>query len=118
MKKRKVKLKFKLLLLSLFLVYVGVSFFLQQDDINALLKDQEELKEKYELTQTELQRLEHKKEYMATQDYIENEAREKFGFVYGDEYILTPSARPSESPSEQPSESPLEQPTEEPTPQP
>ena len=118
MKKRKVKLKFKLLLLSLFLVYVGVSFFLQQADINALLKDQEGLNEKFELTQTELQRLEHKKEYMATQDYIENEAREKFGFVYGDEYILTPSAQPSESPSEQPSETPSEQPTEEQTQQP
>lgn len=110
MKKRKVKLKFKLLLLSLFLAYVGVSIYLQQQDINALLDDQEGLKEKYELTQTELQRLEHKKEYMGTQDYIENEARDKFGFVYGDEYILTPSAQPSETPSEQPTEEQTQQP--------
>ena len=102
MKKRKVKLKFKLLLLSLFLAYVGVSIFLQQQDINALMDDQKGLKEKYEQTQTQLQRLEHKKEYMSTQDYIENEAREKFGFVYGDEYILSPSAQASEQPTQQP----------------
>lgn len=98
MRKRKVKLKFKLLLLSLFLAYVGVSIFLQQQDINALMDDQKGLTQTYEQTQTQLQRLEHKKEYMSTQDYIENEAREKFGFVYGNEYILSPSAQPSEQP--------------------
>lgn len=98
MRKRKVKLKFKLLLLSLFLAYVGVSIFLQQQDINALIDDQKGLTQTYEQTQTQLQRLEHKKEYMSTQDYIENEAREKFGFVYGNEYILSPSAQPSEQP--------------------
>ncbi len=102
MRKRKVKLKFKLLLLSLFLAYVGVSIFLQQQDINALMDDQKGLKEKYEQTQTQLQRLEHKKEYMSTKDYIENEAREKFGFVYEDEYILSPTARPTEQPTQQP----------------
>ncbi len=101
-KKRKVKLKFKLLLLSLFLVYVGVSIYLQQADINALLDDQKGLNEKYEQTQTEMQRLEHKKEYMSTQDYIENEARDKFGFVYDNEYILTPSEQPAEQETQQP----------------
>lgn len=101
-RKRKVKLKFKLLLLSLFLVYVGVSIFLQQQDINALLDDQKVLNEKYEQTQTEMQRLEHKKEYMGTQDYIENEARDKFGFVYDNEYILTPAEQPTEQATQQP----------------
>ncbi len=91
MKKRKVRLKFKLLLLALFLVYVGVSVFFQQGDINALLAEQKSLNDQYEATQTELERLQHKNEYMSTQEYIENEARDKFGFVYGDEYVLTPS---------------------------
>jgi cell division protein FtsB len=98
MRKRKVKLKFKLLLLSLFLAYVGVSFYMQQMDINALLEDQKGLSEQLDLTQTELDRLEHKSEYMSTQDYIENEAREKFGFVYENEYILSPSAEPTQQP--------------------
>lgn len=91
MKKRKIKLRFKLLLLTLFLVYAGVSFYVQQTNINTLLDEQKDLNERCETTQTELDRLEHKSEYMSTQDYIENEARDKFGFVYEDEYILTPS---------------------------
>ena len=27
---------------------------------------------------------------MNTKDYVENEAREKFGFVYKNEYVLSP----------------------------
>lgn len=91
MKKRKIKFRFKLLLLALFLVYVGVSIYIQQINISALLVEQDELNERYETTQTEFDRLEHKSEYMNTQDYVENEAREKFGYVYDNEYVLTPS---------------------------
>lgn len=92
MKKRRIRLRFKLLLLTLFLAYVGVSIYLQQFDIDKLLEDQQGLSAQYALTQTELSRLEHKSEYMGTKDYIENEARKRFGFVYDNEYIFTPSA--------------------------
>jgi cell division protein FtsB len=91
MKKRKVKFRFKLLLLAFFLVYVGVSIYIQQTNINTLLEEQKALSEQYEQTKLEKDRLEHKNEYMNTQDYVENEAREKFGFVYENEYVLTPA---------------------------
>jgi|GEM_PF-1139363 len=91
MKKRKVKFRFKLLLLAFFLVYVGVSIYIQQTNINTLLDEQKALSEQYEQIKLEKDRLEHKNEYMNTQDYVENEAREKFGFVYENEYVLTPA---------------------------
>lgn len=99
MKKRKIKFRFKLLLLAFFLVYVGVSIYIQQMNINTMLDEQKVLNEQYEQTKIEKDRLEHKSEYMNTQDYVENEAREKFGFVYDNEYVLTP-AENSENPSE------------------
>lgn len=91
MKKRKVKFRFKLLLLAFFLVYVGVSIYIQQTNINTLLDEQKALSEQFEQIKLEKDRLEHKNEYMNTQDYVENEAREKFGFVYENEYVLTPA---------------------------
>jgi cell division protein FtsB len=91
MKRRKIKFRFKLLLLAFFLVYVGVSIYIQQTNINTLLGEQKALNEQYEQTKIEKERLEHKSEYMSTQDYVENEAREKFGFVYKNEYVLTPA---------------------------
>ncbi len=90
MKKRKVKFRFKLMLLAFFLVYVGVSIYIQQTNINTLLDEQKVLNEQYEQTKLEKDRLEHKNEYMNTKDYVENEAREKFGFVYKNEYVLSP----------------------------
>ncbi len=90
MKKRKITLKFKLVLLSLFLVYIGVSVYIQQCNILELKKEQQTLNEYYNQVQTQLLRLEHKNEYMGTTKYIENAAREKLGLAYEDELILIP----------------------------
>ena len=89
-KKRTIKLRFKFVLLACFLVYAGISIFSQQSNIGALQARNEALCEQYEQACTQLQRLEHKSVYMGTDQYIENEAREKFGFVYDDEIILQP----------------------------
>ena len=89
MKKRKPKFRFKLLLLALFLVYTGVSIFMQQENIATLESDKQTLAEQYELAQTELDRLKHKSEYIGTSRFIENTAREKLGLVYEDELIIT-----------------------------
>lgn len=93
-KKRTVKFRFKLFLLVVFLVYAGLSIYTQQTNINDMLTEKEVLMLELEQKQTELNRLEHKSEYMNTKDYIENTAREKLGLVYENEIILQPSQEP------------------------
>ena len=89
MKKRRITFRFKLLLLAIFLVYTGVSIYVQQTHIADLQARQEALHVQYEEAQTQLNRLKHKNEYMGTSKYIENTAREKLGLVYEDEVIIT-----------------------------
>ena len=89
MKNRKIKLRFKLLLLTVFLAYAAFSVFSQQTNINGLLAEQETLNEQYTQAQMELQRLQDESEYMNTKDYVEDTARERLGYAYGDEIILT-----------------------------
>ena len=88
-KKRRITFRFKLMLLAFFLVYTGVSIYVQQMNIHTLEEQQKALSEQYAQKQTELYRLEHKSEYMSTEKYIENTAREKLGLVYEDELIIT-----------------------------
>lgn len=95
-RKRKIKFRFKLLLLAFFLIYVGVAIYVQQMNIYELEEKKEELTLEYEQTQDELDRLEHKSEYMNTNDYIENTAREKLGLAYEDELVIEPSKKESE----------------------
>lgn len=90
-KRRRIKFRFKLMLLAIFLVYIGVSVFIQQANLGELLEEQQLLEERFEAAQTEIYRLEHKSEYMGTQKYIENTAREKLGLVYEGELIITTS---------------------------
>ncbi len=88
MKKRTVKLRFKLLLLVVFLAFAGLTIYRQQANINALLAEQQTLGEQYEQAQMELQRLRDQSDYMNTEDYIEDTARERLGYAYEDEIIL------------------------------
>lgn len=96
MKKRRVKLRFKLVMLAIFLVYAGVAIYGQQMKIVQLQKEHETLVNQAEQVQTELERLQHKKDYMLTNDYIENSAREKFGLVYEGEIIIEPKNNSTE----------------------
>lgn len=96
MKKRRIKLRFKLVMLAIFLAYAGVAIYGQQMKIVELQKEHETLTIQAEQVQTELDRLQHKKDYMLTKDYIENSAREKFGLVYEGEIIIEPSDSSSE----------------------
>ncbi len=88
MKKRTIKLRFKLLLLACFLTYTGFVIFSQQANIGELKAEQEQLTQQYEQLQTDLSRLQHKSEYMNTKDYVENAARDRFGLVYNGELIF------------------------------
>lgn len=88
-KRRRVTFRFKLLLLAVFLVYTGVAIYIQQMNIGELQNEQQALTERYAQAQTQLNRLEHKSEYMNTDKYIEDTAREKLGLVYDGELIIT-----------------------------
>ena len=88
MKKRKVKFRFKLLLLAAFLAYAGFAIYSQQMNINDMMTEQEVLAAEYTQVQTELSRLQHMSDYMYTDDYVEDAAREKFGLVYPDEIVI------------------------------
>ena len=76
------------MLLTAFLVYAGFAIYSQQMNINVLQAEQEALSAEYANVQTELSRLQHVSDYMYTDDYVEDAAREKFGFVYPDEIIM------------------------------
>lgn len=90
LKKRKIKLKFKLILLACFLVYTGIAIYTQQMNITSLQNEKKELAEEYKQAQADYDRLEHQNTYMYTKSYIENTARDKFGLAYEDEIILEP----------------------------
>lgn len=90
LKKRKIKLKFKLILLACFLLYTGFAIYSQQMNISYLQNEKNELAQQYEQAQADLDRLEHQSSYMSTDKYVENTARDKFGLAYEDEIILGP----------------------------
>jgi cell division protein FtsL len=89
MKKRTIRLRFKLLLLAVFLAYAVFSVCSQQANINDLLSEQRALAEQYEKAQIELQKLQDQSDYMNTKEYIEDTARERLGYAYENEIILT-----------------------------
>ena len=76
------------MLLACFLAYMSFAIYSQQTNIGKLLEEQQVLAQQYEQMQTDLSRLQHKSEYMSTKDYVENQAREKFGLVYEGELIF------------------------------
>ncbi len=90
LKRRKIKLKFKLILLACFLAYTGIAIYAQQMNINFLQNEKAELTDQYEKAQADYDRLEHQSSYMYTEKYIENTARDKFGLIYEGEIILEP----------------------------
>lgn len=90
LKKRKVKFKFKLILLACFLVYTGIAIYTQQMNIDFLRNEKQQLNEKYEQAQADYDRLKHQSSYMYTDKYVENAARDKFGLTYEGEIIMEP----------------------------
>ncbi len=83
-------------MLAIFLVFIGVSVYAQQLNILELEEKKQQLAQEYEQTQQELYRLENKSEYMNTNDYIEDTAREKLGLAYEDEIIIETNKDESE----------------------
>jgi cell division protein FtsB len=92
MKKRRMKLRFKLLILACFLAYTGFSIYTQQINIGQLQAKQEVLALQYEQVQTDLSRLQYKSEYMHTEKYVEEKARERFGLMHDGEIMFETKA--------------------------
>ena len=88
MKKRTIKLRFKLIILACFLLYTGFAIYTQQVNIGKLMAEQEALVQQYEQVQTALNRLQHRSDYMDTRQYVEDTAHEKLGLVYADELVF------------------------------
>jgi len=78
------------LLLGGFLLYTGFVIYSQQSNINEMMVEQDALMQEYTQVQTEYERLEHISDYMNTDEYVEDAAREKFGLVYPGEIVLVP----------------------------
>lgn len=87
-KKRRITFRFKLILLACFLIYTCVLIFSQQSSIDQMNTKNDQLVKQYASVQDDLSRLKHENEYMTTEGYIENQAREKLGLAYKDEIIL------------------------------
>jgi len=88
MKKRTMKFRFKLILLALFLAYAGFTIYGQQTKIESLRAEQDVLAETEQQVETQLQRLEHKYEYMNTEEYVEKAAKKIYGMTNEDEIVI------------------------------
>ena len=88
MKKRTIKFRFKLIILACFLAYTGFVIYTQQVNIGKLMAEQETLARQYEQVQTNLNRLQHRSDFMDTRQYVEDTARNKLGLVYADKLIF------------------------------
>jgi cell division protein FtsB len=89
-KKRKIGLKFKLIVLACFLVYMGIAIYTQQMNIGYLQNEKDDLNQQYEQAEADLSRLQSKSDFMYTDKYAEDAARDKFGLTYNGEIILEP----------------------------
>jgi cell division protein FtsL len=89
-KKRRMTFRFKLVLLACFLVYTGISIYTLQLNIFDMKNEKQQLVQQYVQVQEDLSRLQHEDEYMKTEGYIENSARDRLGLAYQGEIILEP----------------------------
>jgi cell division protein FtsB len=65
--------------------------YAKQLNINELQNRNTELTQEYTQAETDLQRLQHQSDYINTDNYVENTAREQFGLTYEGEIKLEPS---------------------------
>lgn len=79
--KRRVTKRFFVVTFCALLLYVGVTFFIQQQELNRLKAEQQELQQQTEDAAMEKDKLQHMLETAKTDAYIESVAREKLGWV-------------------------------------
>ena len=83
--KRRVKLRFKLLMLAACMAYAFFVFISQNTVMSELDKEKSDLKEQYAKATMEYAKLQNEASYMNSDAYVEKTAREKLGWVKDDE---------------------------------
>lgn len=84
-KKRRITLKFKLLILLACLVYAGVLFVDQSTLLSSLDKEKAALQEQFDQQALVNSELQNEAQFTNSDAYIEKAAREKLGWVKKDE---------------------------------
>lgn len=79
--KRRIKLRFKLLILLACAVYALFVYFNQDAVLGELNKEKNELQEQYAKNNIEYAELQNELNYMNSDAYVEKTAREKLGWV-------------------------------------
>jgi len=79
--KRRIKLRFKLLILLTCVVYALFVFFNQDAVLNGLNEEKTQLQEQYAKANIENSELQNEANYMNSDAYVEKTAREKLGWV-------------------------------------
>lgn len=93
------KIKFKTILLLLFVVYVAFTFVKQQITLNILDNRLNAVTSKVNAAEEENKRLNNQIKYIKTNEFIENEARQKLGLVKKGEIMFVDTAKDSKDSS-------------------
>lgn len=93
------KIKFKTILLLLFVVYVAFTFVKQQITLNILDNRLNVVTSKVNAAEEENKRLNDQIKYIKTNEFIENEARQKLGLVKKGEIMFVDTAKDSKDSS-------------------
>lgn len=97
-KQKKRRFPLKWILFGAVLVYAGITLISQQSMISAQAEESGKLGEAQAELEQQIDFLESEKEYIGTDAYIEQEARDKLGWVKDDEIIF--KVEESEAPKE------------------
>ncbi|MDK2805811.1 MAG: cell division protein DivIC [Thermoanaerobacterium sp.] len=89
------KIKFKTILLLLFVVYVAFTFVKQQITLNILDNKLNVVTSKVNAAEEENKRLNDQIKYIKTNEFIENEARQKLGLIKKGEIMFVDTAKDS-----------------------
>ncbi len=99
--------RLKIIILIGVLIYVGISYVSQQSVLSEQLKKQEELKQQQEELERQLDFKKSELDYIGSDEYVEQQARERLGWIKEDEikYVDGTSAtNPPPGQDEQPQE--------------
>ncbi|MGF7398124.1 FtsB family cell division protein [Thermoanaerobacterium thermosaccharolyticum] len=97
--KERSKIKFKTILLLLFVVYVAFTFVKQQITLNILDNRLNAVTSKVNAAEEENKKLNNQIKYIKTNEFIENEARQKLGLVKKGEIMFVDTAKDSKDSS-------------------
>lgn len=87
-KRRKKRVNFKVLFVTLLIIYISVAIIGQQSKINNLDKEIGETKNLIMQKEKEFEELEDREQVYGSDEYVERVARERLGYVRPDETVF------------------------------